>query len=752
MKKLLNNKSLYLSWLSSYFILIIIFVLMAGGIITIARVNLKKETSNVNSLLFETMCSNIDAIKDDVNNLSSKIGADSNLRRLLDSNLDDGQVDYYWISSTLNQKAAELITSYNYIEELVVYDSMRDKIQIGGGILNARYEYKNHLMDVSGDSYEEWKEFMNERHAQELYRARDGRIAYLHNVWTPEQSVVIIIYLRVQKFEDTINAKGLYNNSNFVMLNSKFQPVFSAKGDNYMDILHQLEESGGEQAELTLNNEKLIYYTSDFDEKEKYIFIMPQSMFYRSNNAVYYMLLCLLILFVTIAIWISVYFLRKNYNPIKKILHLIASEQTLNAKNKNELALIEDGIKNAYANESRHNLIRQKYNKIYFDRAVIKSLSQTGVYSGVSEVLDSYDAAMDYRSFVLAIISVYNIDDELWEQNNDKEDELIETAVSNIYGEILGDDFGCLTITIEENLYGCIIGSSRVSGVEIAKQVKTRLETAQKLTNEYAGISYCAYISEATESLDNLKTAYTQTMELFKGDYERNAGIVSAGELSKNNPEYFSERARCDKLAAAVKTSNFETIRNEIEEMFMQMKEYGSTAKNVYIKRIVAAVFDETAKNLEMDMSEAYQLLDKVNLSDNAKSLRAAAVELMEKIASCKPTAQAATVKNIVKDAMEYIEENYHDVNMNVNSIAQNFNISSGHLSKIFKNQNGEILKDYIARVRLRHSEILLSTTDDKIDNIATSCGFTDSHTYRRTFKRYYGVTPGQYRSEVKQS
>ena len=119
MKKLLNNKSLYLSWLSSYFILIIIFVLMAGGIITIARVNLKKETSNVNSLLFETMCSNIDAIKDDVNNLSSKIGADSNLRRLLDSNLDDGQVDYYWISSTLNQKAAELITSYNYIEELV---------------------------------------------------------------------------------------------------------------------------------------------------------------------------------------------------------------------------------------------------------------------------------------------------------------------------------------------------------------------------------------------------------------------------------------------------------------------------------------------------------------------------------------------------------------------------------------------------------------------------------------------------------
>jgi len=52
-----------------------------------------------------------------------------------------------------------------------------------------------------------------------------------------------------------------------------------------------------------------------------------------------------------------------------------------------------------------------------------------------------------------------------------------------------------------------------------------------------------------------------------------------------------------------------------------------------------------------------------------------------------------------------------------------------------------------VTEIRLRRSLVLLKEDkDEAVGNIAFSVGFNDPSYFIKQFKKFYGVTPGQYR------
>lgn len=92
-----------------------------------------------------------------------------------------------------------------------------------------------------------------------------------------------------------------------------------------------------------------------------------------------------------------------------------------------------------------------------------------------------------------------------------------------------------------------------------------------------------------------------------------------------------------------------------------------------------------------------------------------------------------------------YIEENYSDAGLNVNAISERFERPASFISRYFKEKSGENLTQYIHKVRLQHVKEKLMR-DEKLENIAVSCGFGSLRSFLRIFKQYEGVTPSQYR------
>lgn len=93
-----------------------------------------------------------------------------------------------------------------------------------------------------------------------------------------------------------------------------------------------------------------------------------------------------------------------------------------------------------------------------------------------------------------------------------------------------------------------------------------------------------------------------------------------------------------------------------------------------------------------------------------------------------------------------YIEDNYARSELGLTLIADTFRRSENYLSNFFKEQTGECLSAAIQRVRFREAVRLLLETEEPIDTVAVKCGYLNTSSFRRAFKRLYGWSPSEYK------
>ena len=101
----------------------------------------------------------------------------------------------------------------------------------------------------------------------------------------------------------------------------------------------------------------------------------------------------------------------------------------------------------------------------------------------------------------------------------------------------------------------------------------------------------------------------------------------------------------------------------------------------------------------------------------------------------------------IVLDILYYIQENiFTQENLRVEKISERFRISPNYLGRYFKKQTGETLQQYISNYKLRLIEARLLNSNMRINEIAYELNFTDESHLNRTFKKYKGLSPSEFR------
>jgi YesN/AraC family two-component response regulator len=95
---------------------------------------------------------------------------------------------------------------------------------------------------------------------------------------------------------------------------------------------------------------------------------------------------------------------------------------------------------------------------------------------------------------------------------------------------------------------------------------------------------------------------------------------------------------------------------------------------------------------------------------------------------------------------MDFVDKHYEEITLNVALIAEKLKITPTYMSKLFKEQTGEALPDYINKLRLKKAKELLKNENLSISEAAVKVGYLNSNALIRSFKKYEGVTPGQYK------
>ncbi|WP_209445844.1 helix-turn-helix domain-containing protein [Paenibacillus etheri] len=92
------------------------------------------------------------------------------------------------------------------------------------------------------------------------------------------------------------------------------------------------------------------------------------------------------------------------------------------------------------------------------------------------------------------------------------------------------------------------------------------------------------------------------------------------------------------------------------------------------------------------------------------------------------------------------ISANYNQ-HADLNTLANMVFLTPSYLSKLFKQETGLTLTDYITEIRLRKAKHLLKNVPDlKIHEIGSEVGYGDPAYFNKLFKHVVGVTPNEYK------
>lgn len=104
--------------------------------------------------------------------------------------------------------------------------------------------------------------------------------------------------------------------------------------------------------------------------------------------------------------------------------------------------------------------------------------------------------------------------------------------------------------------------------------------------------------------------------------------------------------------------------------------------------------------------------------------------------------------KRIVK-TIQYIDANL-DTDLSLEKVAENSAYSPFHFHRIFKLITGETLQNYIIRKKIEKSAFLLAMHKHlEIKEIYFDLGFSNHSVFSKTFKKYYGLPPSEFRKSA---
>ncbi len=96
----------------------------------------------------------------------------------------------------------------------------------------------------------------------------------------------------------------------------------------------------------------------------------------------------------------------------------------------------------------------------------------------------------------------------------------------------------------------------------------------------------------------------------------------------------------------------------------------------------------------------------------------------------------------------KYIKENYKDPSLGLNKISDEFQISESYFSHMFKEKTGVNFSTYLENIRMTEAARLIKETDISLNELYIAVGYNNSNTFRRAFKKVYGVTPSAMREK----
>lgn len=211
-----------------------------------------------------------------------------------------------------------------------------------------------------------------------------------------------------------------------------------------------------------------------------------------------------------------------------------------------------------------------------------------------------------------------------------------------------------------------------------------------------------------------------------------------------------------------VKTGNMEAvIKNCEEDAFIHLEGTGTLSHtpltNIkYHFVVTAAMLTRFCIEGGLEPEQAYRLSDFYILKmDSCQTIRQVA-DLHHDMAKDFTgkmilNKKSSIISKPVMQCVDYIYSNIKD-RITVQDLADYTGLSTNYLSRVFKQNLGISISDYIREKKIEKATHLLKYSDESIVDIANYLSFSSQSHFIQTFQNYTGLTPKKYRDRFYKS
>jgi len=135
----------------------------------------------------------------------------------------------------------------------------------------------------------------------------------------------------------------------------------------------------------------------------------------------------------------------------------------------------------------------------------------------------------------------------------------------------------------------------------------------------------------------------------------------------------------------------------------------------------------------------ALNIIEEIDLS---------AVQALEKYMNAVHRNNKVKNHQIINKIKEYVRNNYSK-GLTLEEIAESVYLSPYYISRLFKEEQGITIMDYLTKVRIEEAKKFLRNPKYNIDEISEKIGYNDPSYFSKVFRRQVGLSPTQFRQKA---
>ena len=220
----------------------------------------------------------------------------------------------------------------------------------------------------------------------------------------------------------------------------------------------------------------------------------------------------------------------------------------------------------------------------------------------------------------------------------------------------------------------------------------------------------------------------------------QNSSTVSAGEIYLSVDGEIHTIISSEEKPLRYDFFAFEPQTDELKQAFDSLAKKVKDGNRVFKNEIVETLLQNMIA--EVLTSDEYS---KELLTTSAKQILLLTLRAFSKNLTDNGNITPTKAQILCYQIMNYIDSRITTIKT-LTEVADNFLYNYSYLSDLFKTTTGRSIKEYFSSAKLKLAKDKLDTLQLTVTEIAELCNFSSVYSFSRAFKKYYGVSPEQYR------